>query len=250
MQSNETAIPLPTNHRFRDLTGQTFSRLHVIRFVGSGKWLCVCECGTEKVVVGKQITRGQSKSCGCLVRDASIAANQRHGMKGTKVYRTWVGMMTRCRNERDHSFASYGGRGIDICERWTDFSAFLADMGEPPSEDHSIEREDNEKGYEPGNCRWATPTEQARNRRSTLHVTVSDETRSAAEWDELRGFVLGTVGRRIRAGWSHEAAVNTAVNKLLARPRQKQEAIKRKGEPLLGPQPGELDDAWHTGDGA
>lgn len=217
MQFKEVAHP--TNPRRLDLTGRLFGRLRVVAFAGDRKWHCVCECGQEKVAIGKLLTGGKTRSCGCLVADATIAANRTHGMAGTKIYRVWRGILTRCLNDRDRSYTEYGARGIGVCDRWRTFEHFYEDMGEPPTPEHSIERVDNDKGYEPSNCCWATRIEQARNRRSTVWVTANGKTLTAKEWDSLMGFSGGTVAKRVRSGWSHEDAVNRPVNKNLSRPQ-------------------------------
>lgn len=144
-------------------------------------WSCRCECGTERVVSQLTLRNGRSKSCGCLkaehVAEAARVKSRTHGEGGLAVrtpeYRAWAALVNRCCNPKNAAFANYGGRGITVCREWrSDFPAFLEHVGRRPSTDHSIDRIDNERGYAPGNVRWATRKEQSNNRRPRAVVAA------------------------------------------------------------------------------
>lgn len=176
-----------------------------------------CDCGSEKVVRAGDLRNGYSLSCGCeqrrlLGQTARIRART-HGESrggGSVEYRTWGGMKQRCHNPNYHGFAEYGGRGIFVCDRWRGqggFENFLADMGRRPEGEYSIDRINNDGPYSPENCRWATVKQQAKNRRSTVLITIDGETRSVVEWARVRGFPESLIYLRLRAGWSERDAV-------------------------------------------
>lgn len=135
------------------------------------------------------------------------------GYRTTTEYRIWQQMIARCRNPRHPRYADYGGRGIDVCDRWfQSLEAFIQDMGRRPSAAHSLDRKDNSFGYAPDNCRWATRTEQSRNRRNNLLVTREEETLPLSVWADRLGLPYSTIRRRIRVlGWSAEEALSTPV---------------------------------------
>lgn len=148
------------------LAGQKFGRLTALERVGTKRncavWRCSCECGGAKIVGSDQLRRGQTQSCGCLRTEALTV----HGDCKSSEYKAWTQMKGRCNNANGKNWKDYGGRGITVCVRWQNsYADFLADMGRKPSPQHSLDREDNDKGYSPDNCRWATKKEQVRNRR-------------------------------------------------------------------------------------
>ena len=135
--------------------------------------------------------------------------NFKHGRNGTSEYNIWLSIKARCERETSHAFPDYGGRGIQLCLRWQDFTKFFADMGIRPSSAHSIERKDNDGDYCPENCVWATKTEQGRNKRNNVLLTVDGETHPISTWAERYGLKYQTLHMRIRKGWPADAAVKT-----------------------------------------
>jgi len=152
--------------------GEKNNSLTVVRYVGSmigskaAAFLVRCDCGVEFVTKGSRFRTGDVKSCGC--RKHQPAANRTHNQsRGSITYKSWLEMRGRCTRPTSPRYARYGGRGITYCERWESFENFLADMGPRPSRDHSLDRRNNDGNYEAANCRWATDTEQGRNKGNT-----------------------------------------------------------------------------------
>ncbi|MFE0766129.1 hypothetical protein [Streptomyces smyrnaeus] len=139
----------------------------VPRVPGEKHVQCVCDCGTPRTVLFGEW--GKTKSCGCLRREVTAARSTTHGHSRTSIYGTWADMVARCTRPTHQRWADYGGRGITVCERWRDFANFLADMGERPA-GMELDRIDNDRGYEPGNCRWADGSTQAKNRRPSAYA--------------------------------------------------------------------------------
>ena len=158
-----------------DLTGVRFGRLIAIRLgqrVGEkNTWICKCDCGNESTAIVSDLRSGHHRSCGCLhIESITTHGNTKHGGFRTREYSIWMNMKSRCCNPMHGAYAYYGGRGITVCERWLNsFENFLADMGNLPTQKHTIERINNSLGYSPDNCKWATIKEQAQNRRPARH---------------------------------------------------------------------------------
>ena len=169
----------------------------------------VCDCGTQKEMCISNVVLGRSKSCGCLSVEVAGDGTRTHGMTGTPEHRTWNNMLNRCRNPATSRYERYGGRGIRVCERWWSFENFYADMGPRPSDKHSIERNDVNGNYEPGNCRWATKKEQSWNTSRNLFVEYNGERKCVSEWCELTGIAYSTFIQRLRAGMPLDKVFDT-----------------------------------------
>jgi len=193
--------PLPTH------LGQRFGMLTVIR-QGPSKpkkgvcWWCECDCGTLCILVPNfDLHSGNSKSCGCTKR--------RHGLYRTSEYKCWINIRSRCENKNDPCYSYYGARGIQVCDAWQSFDQFLADMGFKPSRRCSIERLDVNGNYTPENCTWATPQEQARNKRTSIWIEHNGERLHLKDWEARTGVNADVLGRRLKNGWSVERTLTT-----------------------------------------
>lgn len=175
------------------------------------RWLCLCECGTRRPVTALSLKNGSSQSCGCLNRERSRAKHTKHGLYKTPEYKVWQAMIARCFNPKNPRYADYGERGISVCAEWRDFAAFHRDMGERPSPNHSLDRSDNSKGYEPGNCKWSLPHEQMINRRCTRFVETDGEIVALSDLAAKHRIPANTLRFRILKGWPLAAALTTPV---------------------------------------
>ena len=207
-------------HNKLDETSKRYGRWLVIKEAASqvspsgntkAMWLCKCDCGTERAVAGADLRKGKSVSCGCYSKELTLKRCLKHGSCDSKPYKAWANIKNRCLSKGTPDYAYYGDLGITICERWKDsFQNFYNDVGDPPTELHTIDRIDVTKGYSPENCRWATRKEQTRNRRCTIKYTYEGVTKPSGEWDEEMGLPMGTIHGRISSlGWSLEKALLT-----------------------------------------
>lgn len=205
-----------------DMTGKRYGRLVALYPTGkrdaSGGicWNFRCDCGNEKIMSAGPVRVGIVKSCGCLLKP--------HGMSGTRLFDIWVNMRQRCRADGRPEHDNWGNRGIRVCDEWTSFPAFRDwAMATGYSDDLTIDRIDNSKGYSPENCRWATYKEQANNTRRNHLIEMDGETHTLKQWCEILGGVSKeSVYRRVRDfGWSYEKALKTPP----LRKRKKMEAL-------------------------
>ena len=170
---------------------------------GHSYWICRCECGKLKTVRGSHLKSGNVKSCGCR------APNYLHGQSKTRLYNIWGKMLQRCYNENDHAYFEYGGRGIKVVELWHKFEPFYEwAINNGYSKELTIDRTNNEKGYSPENCRWATPMQQANNTRRNHLITYQGHTQTVMQWAREKGIKQSTLSMRInKYGWSAEKAL-------------------------------------------
>lgn len=168
--------PPPLDAKFGRLT--VTGEVHVTSSKGVGRWdwTCICDCGKALSVRKRAVQTGHTTSCGCFHSERVAGNNYRHGLSRTAIYGIWIGMWTRCTKPGHDSYPDYGGRGITICDRWKVFTNFAADMGPRPSPRHSLDRMNNDGNYEPSNCRWATPKQQANNTRWSKAKSVKRAT--------------------------------------------------------------------------
>lgn len=173
------------------------------------EWHCLCACGKSFVARSANVKNGHTRSCGCL----RIAASRKHGHardgNTSSEYHSWSDMIQRCTNPQNNAYSDYGERGITVCQRWLTFETFLADMGIKPKGTF-IERKDNDKGYEPSNCVWATRAEQARNTRRNQNITFRGKTQCRTDWAKELGMSPNTLKGRLARG-SIEKALTTPV---------------------------------------
>lgn len=192
-----------------DLTGMRFDRWQVEGLdPASGKvkyWFCVCDCGGRKRVFGGDLKRRMSKSCGCLSKESRTERMTTHGMARHPAYRSWINAKGRCENPENDNYPIYGGRGIEMCRRWSEsFDAFWEDMGETWQSGLSIDRIDANGNYEADNCRWATPLEQANNRRTNMIIDTPKGPMNVTQAAAAFGMNRNALAGRIRAGWPTE----------------------------------------------
>ena len=214
-----------------ELTGRRFGRWTVIKLSRYSQtkgrkhpyWLCRCDCGTEKEVIESGLLSGANQSCRCLNRERTSASNSKHGRSRTSEHRIWCGIKKRCNCPTDHAYENYGGRGIRVCQRYSeDFAAFLQDMGSRPSNRHSINRKENDGHYSCGQCteclsngwtfnlEWATSKTQSQNTRRNHLLTWNGKTQCISAWAEELHLPARLIwGRIVNCGWSVEKALTS-----------------------------------------
>lgn len=193
------------------MTGREFGRLTVIKraedqISPSGRrrvtWLCQCECGNRTIVLGDNLKKGVSQSCGCLRTEVLHDLRVTHGETDTKLYGVWLAMRRRCDLPTSTYYRHYGGRGIQVCDEWRQSFETFRDWANAHgyAEGLSIDRIDNNKGYNPENCRWVDCVVQANNRRSNRLLTWNGETHNLTQWARIRGINPHTLHTRLDAG--------------------------------------------------
>lgn len=201
---------MSAKHSTALMIGKTFGRLTVLsRFKGKhGHYYlsCKCQCGKQSSPAAQSVSQGKTTSCGCLGRERRTKANTIHGgakkRQNRAEYTVWQAMRRRCSSPTCPEYRLYGARGIRVCDRWqTSFAAFMEDMGPRPAGRFTLDRIDNNGNYEPGNVRWASYPEQARNKRTNIMVTIGGKTMCLKDWSEESGIHYCTLKLRVRNGW-------------------------------------------------
>lgn len=209
-----TFIALPK--KAKDIAGQTFGRLTALGPISRTPnrqimWLCQCDCGNTTTVRSNHLLAGATVSCGCVHRESTINRNTTHSMCGTRMYTIWKGIIQRCCNSSSENYSGYGGRGIQIFPEWRNsFDAFHDHVRRLPhfsEEGYTIDRIDNNGNYEPGNLKWSTQTEQARNTRSNRLLTFDGRTQCLSAWEDEMGLRKGQLWERLHRGWPTERAL-------------------------------------------
>lgn len=221
---------------YSSVLGMNFGRLFVVSYAGTKKRLghmynCICDCGNHVVVRGSSLLNGNTRSCGCLQKEAHQKVGREmarrnkanpdykghliHGGCYTKLYNHWRAMKQRCNYEGGPHWHCYGGRGIKVCEEWNNSFKAFSDwaLANGYQEGLTLDRIDNNKGYEPSNCRWATPKQQGRNTRKTLFFTIDGVKKSFSDWCEEYRLPSSAVYARLQRGWDIEDALEIPLRK-------------------------------------
>lgn len=221
----------------KDIAGKRNGKLVAIRYFGksgtTNVWLCRCDCGNERRLRVYEFSH--MKSCGCDVPRMRRRYPNAVRHSKTPTYSSWCSMYHRCINPRSKAYAQYGGRGIKVHELWhpdryDGFENFLKDMGPRPSLRHSIDRIDNDGNYEPGNCRWATATTQASNRKNNLNLTAFGTTMCISQWAKRVGFSTCCIRHRLKIGMSVEQALTMTTEEALQRRIERNRSERQKGK--------------------
>ena len=210
MKDEFKIVPI-TSKRIIDITGERYHRLVVLglsdkKTKDKTNWVCECECGKKTIVRKDNLTNGITTSCGCYKREQLsrqvYKQNTTHGESHTRLYSIWASMKKRCNNPNDIGYSLYGGRGIKVCHEWADSYVAFADWARSNGyqDNLSIDRIDNDKGYEPSNCRWATDQEQAENTRHAVMIEYNGKTHTISEWSRIADIPRSTFSERYHRG--------------------------------------------------
>lgn len=197
--------------------GVSFGKLTIIKEVFNNRrdryFLCECKCGNKKEILLNSLRRNRTKSCGCLRDHLTSKRRKKHGMRESPTYNSWSSLLQRVTNHKCKSYKNYGGRGINVCDRWKKFENFYEDMGDKPT-DRSLDRIDNNGNYCKENCRWATKMEQANNTRSNRFIAHKGVSHTVAEWSKILKVNNNLIKDRIKAGWSIKKTLTTPARKI------------------------------------
>lgn len=205
------------------LIGQKFGRLTVISRAencidNQGRvqimFNCECDCGNMIVVRKRYLINGHTKSCGCFKKEVNSKTATKHGMSGTRIYKTWEDMIKRCYNKSSNNYYRYGGRGITVFDEWLEFKNFYKYVSKLPhynESGYSFDRINNDGNYEPENVRWANNETQANNKSNNHYLTYNGETKTVAQWSKETNIPTSTLHYRIRKGWDMKDVLTPAI---------------------------------------
>lgn len=201
------------------------------------QWKCKCECGKEFITLGNRIRAGKVLSCGCYHLDLSreivklaADANRTHGESTGRLYKIWAAMKVRCHLVTDPHYPDYGGRGIVVCDEWTNSYEAFRDwaLANGYNDRLTIDRINVDGNYEPSNCRWSTIKEQSNNKRGNFYITYNGETKTSAQWSEITGISAATIRDRIRKfGYTVEEALTLPVGCFRNGKKQRRKILSR-----------------------
>lgn len=204
--------------KFIDLTGQRFGFLTVAKRAendnqGKAIWECKCDCGNMHTVSRTDLKNSHVKSCGCYTKEFQKTSHIKHGLKYTRLYRTWNDMKDRCYNPKCHAYSNYGGRGISICEEWKNnvVNFYNWAMSNGYTDELSIDRINVNGNYEPSNCRWVTMKVQQNNKTTNRIIEFNGASHNLSEWAKIFKIPYMNMKSRIKDGWSIEKISNTPV---------------------------------------
>jgi len=195
-----------------DHTGKVFGRWAVLGIAQRGTrtkrvtWLCQCACGVMRAIPSNSLVTGASSSCGCFNKEQTSKRFIKHGKRKTREYGTWAAMIGRCTNPNNQDFKHYGGRGIQVCDRWKEFANFFSDMGVRPV-GMELDRIDNSGNYSPDNCRWTTHKENSRNTRKCRIIELNGLAYPVSVWAENLGISSSCILGRLKRGQSVKDAL-------------------------------------------
>lgn len=199
-----------------DLSGQKFGRLTVISKAGKTsngnfKWLCRCDCGAIKEFASGALRSGTTISCGCWIREMTSKRSYTHGETKLRLHHIWAGMKARCNYEKAINYKDYGGRGIKVCEEWTNSYIAFRDwaLSNGYNDSLSIDRIKSDGNYEPSNCRWATKIVQANNKRTNRTIIIDGVKNTVTEWGRIYKIDPQAIWARLNRGWDEMTAVIT-----------------------------------------
>lgn len=225
-------IDLPK--RAKNIKGQRFGRLVALGPIKQDDrcrvwWFCKCDCGNTTTIIASDLSHNGTKSCGCITRERLKTRNTTHGLRYSRFYNIWCGIIQRCTNPNDKAYHNYGGRGIYICDKWRDsfeeFYKFVKTLPNHNNTNYSLDRIDNDDGYKPGNIHFATATEQSRNCRTNRLVTYQNTTKCLTAWAEEFSINPETLAGRLDKGWGIEKALTKPIRQKHSERKSKHRGI-------------------------